>query len=554
MTEYTDAPQQSTASLPDYLAALKRRRKLLALIAVPIAIVTAVLAVGLPDVYVSSAVIEFDEARVPAQMAAAPRSDEAKSFADQYVASLAEKVLRTGNVRELLKDVPGAGQGKEERDAVDTVRRSTSIQTIRVPVLDPDSGREREVVSGFRVTFESRDAVTAVAGANWLTDAMLAASRTNLQERAGTQAKFYAAEAERYREQISGIEQRLADFRAKNFGQLPELTGVNMSTMDRTERDLQSIDLQMQQLRSDRVFAAQQLVQAESAGPDANLLQSLEMEFQQKQAIYDPSHPDLLSLKRRIDALKGGGAAGGSLRSQLGTQRSILAQARQRYSDDHPDIKQIQRRIETLEARIAAGETTDSVAAANPAALQLRTQLNSIDSQLASLAARGAQLRQKLGELERRVESTPLVEREYQTLTRDLELARTKYDELLKSQMNAEITQAAIAGGGSDDLRLVQAPVTPTEPQKPRRLAILIVGTILALIAALSAGIVAEGLDQNVRGSRDVRNLLDVAPLAVVPEIQDAAAVRRERAQAVTLVSGAMACALVLLAVLRSLT
>jgi capsular polysaccharide biosynthesis protein len=120
--------------------------------------------------------------------------------------------------------------------------------------------------------------------------------------------------------------------------------------------------------------------------------------------------------------------------------------------------------------------------------------------------------------------------------------------------MNAEITQAAIAGGGSDDLRLVQSPSTPMEPQKPRRLAILIVGTILALIAALSAAIVAEGLDQSVRGSRDVRNLLDVAPLAVVPEIQDAATVRRERAQAVTLISGAMATALVLLAVLRSLS
>jgi polysaccharide biosynthesis transport protein len=553
MNEYNEAPRES-ASLPDYLAAVKRRRKLIAVVAVPIVIITVVLAIGLPDVYVSSAIIEFDKAKVPTQIVAAPRTDDEKSFADQYVASLAESVLRTRNLREMLKDVPAAGHGKAERDAIETVKRSTNIQTIRVPVLDPESGREREVVSGFTVTFESRDAVTAVAGANWLTDAMLAASRTNLQERAGTQAKFYSAEAERYRAQISGIEQRLADFRAKNFGQLPELTGVNMSTMDRTERDLQSIDLQIQQLRSDRVFVAQTLVQAESAGPDANLLQSLEMEYQQKQAIYDASHPDLLSLKRRIDALKGGAAAGGSLRSQLATQRSILAQARQRYSDDHPDIKQIQRRIDTLETRIANGETTDSIAAANPAALQARTQLNAIDSQLVSLQARGAQLRQKLGELERRVESTPLVEREYQTLTRDLELARTKYDELLKSQMNAEITQAAIAGGGSDDLRLVQSPVTPSDPQKPRRLAILIVGTILALIAALSAAIVAEGLDQNVRGSRDVRNLLDVAPLAVVPEIQDAATVRRERAQAVTLISGAMASALVLLAVLRSLT
>jgi polysaccharide biosynthesis transport protein len=553
MNEHTEGTHGS-ASLPDYLAALKRRRRLMATVGVPIAIVAVTLALGLPDVYVSGSLIEFDEAKVPAQIQSDTRSGENKSFADQYVGSLGEEVLRTRSLREMIREVPGAARGEPEEEAIAAIRRNTRIQTVRVPVLDPESGREREVVSAFSVTFEDRDAQVAQQGARWLTEAVMAASRTNLADRADVQAQFYAKEAGRYREQISELEKRLADFRAKNFGQLPELAEVNMSVMDRTERDLQSIDLQMQQLRSDRVFVAQQLAQAESAGPDANLLQQLEMEYQQKQAIYDQNHPDLLSLRRRIDSLKGGAASGGSLRAQLASQRSILRQAQQRYSDDHPDIRTIQRRIETLEARIAAGETTDAIAAANPAALQLRTQLSSIDSQLASMQTRGAQLRSKLTQLEQRVEATPLVEREYQSLTRDLELARTKYDELLKNQMNAEITTAAIAGGGSDELRLVQTPSTPSEPAKPERLAIFLVGTILALIAALSAAIVAESLDQNVRGSRDVRSLLDVAPLAVVPEIQDAATVRRTRAQAVTLITGAMACALVLLAALRSLT
>jgi polysaccharide biosynthesis transport protein len=443
----------------------------------------------------------------------------------------------------------------DPKEAVQKIKDHTTVQTVRVQVLDPETGREREVVSAFTVAFESRDPQVAHQGAKWLTDMVLQVSRQNLQERTGVAAKFYANEAERFRTQITGLEERLADFRAKNFGQLPELTNLNMNVMDRTERDIENIELQMRTLRQDRIYLAQQLGQAENVSPDSSNLRQLEAEYARMQGIYDPSHPDFVSLRRRIEGMRSGGAAmgGASLRGQLQAQRAILAETRQRYSDDHPDVKRITRQIETLEARIKSGETTDATISMNPVAVQLRTQVQAIDSQLASLQARGAQLRTKLEQLERRVESTPHVEREYQTLTRDLELARAKYDELLKNQMSAEVGAAAIAGGGSDELRLVQSPGLPAEPAKPARIAILIVGIMFALIAALTAAIVAEGLDQNVRGSRDVRTLLEVAPLAVIPEIQDDATARRLRLQAVTLAGAAMAGGLALLAVVRTL-
>ena len=48
------------------------------------------------------------------------------------------------------------------------------------------------------------------------------------------------------------------------------------------------------------------------------------------------------------------------------------------------------------------------------------------------------------------------------------------------------------------------------------------IGIVLALVIALGAVVLTEGMDQTVRGSRDVRRVLDVAPLAVIPDIQDA--------------------------------
>jgi uncharacterized protein involved in exopolysaccharide biosynthesis len=75
----------------------------------------------------------------------------------------------------------------------------------------------------------------------------------------------------------------------------------------------------------------------------------------------------------------------------------------------------------------------------------------------------------------------------------------------------------------------VQAPSTPLKPAKPKRIAIAAIGLILAILLSFTAVVIAEGVDQTVRGSRDVRRVLDLSPLGVIPEIQDAVASSRQR-------------------------
>ena len=120
---------------------------------------------------------------------------------------------------------------------------------------------------------------------------------------------------------------------------------------------------------------------------------------------------------------------------------------------------------------------------------------------------------------------TPQVEREYQTVTRDLASARTKYDELVKRRMDAEVSEAAIQGGRADKFRIVQAPSVPSKPAKPRRLAMILIGLVLSVVISLSAAVAVEAMDQTVRGSRDVRDILSISPLAAVPVISNSLAI-----------------------------
>jgi polysaccharide biosynthesis transport protein len=515
--------------LGDYLGIVRKRKHLLFMIGAPILALGGLLALVLPDIYRSSGLIEIEGAENVRQSAdptlqdAIARQSDEPLYADQYVQSLSTAVLSEKNLTQLLaKEKLYEDQAEDPKGAVQRLRKDIHVDMVTVPILDPESGREREVVTAFTVSYDNRDPRRAHAGAKWLTQAFLEGNRQDRRSYASSTAKFFAAESERMRKRVAELEAKLAEFKSKHVGQLPDLNDMNLNVMDRTENEINSVETQLQGLRRERVFLVAQLQQARSTGPETNTLQALENEYKQKLAIYDANHPDLISLRRQIDMMRAGGSPTGmTLRQQVQQQRAVLAEARQRYGEDHPDIKRIQRNIDSLEARIKAGEPADkTLASDSPMAVQLQTQLNATDTQIGALQARGADLRKKMTELETNMSTAPQVEREYQTVTRDLDGARAKYQELQKRQMDAEVSEAAIANGTADKFHIKTAPSVPDEPAKPQRLAIFAVALGFALLASLSSIVFAQVIDPTVRGVRDIRDILDVTPLTAVPVIE----------------------------------
>ncbi|MDY6945858.1 MAG: Wzz/FepE/Etk N-terminal domain-containing protein [Pseudomonadota bacterium] len=516
--------EPDSAGFGEYLAILRKRRKVLLMVALPIIALGAALALGLPDVYRSSGQIELEGAQNLKQNPNALGQDPDESpYADQYVRSLSTVVLSDRNLAKLLAEHQlYDDQADDPGGALDQLRDDIKVDIVTVPILDPNTGRERDVVTAFTVAYDNAEPQRAQQGAEWLVNAFLEENRNDRQRQAGGRAKFFAGEVERIRTHVAGLETKLSEFKSKNAGKLPELNEMNLNVMDRTEGDIQDVEMQMQALRRERVFLVSQLQQARAANPASANLRALEDEYARKSVQYDQSHPDLIMLRRQIDQLKAGGSsAGQSLQAQLQTQRSILAEARQRYSEDHPDVQRITRNIESLQARIASGEKADtSVSADSPMAVQVQTQLNATDTQLAALQARAMDLRTKLTGLESRIVAAPEVEREYQAVTRDLASARAKYDELLKRQMDAEVSEAAIAGGTADKFRVKSSPKTPADPAKPARMGIFIIAVVLGVVASLTSVILAQLFDSTVRGARDIQEILGVAPLTSVPVIK----------------------------------
>jgi len=522
---------QASPEFSDYIHAIARRKTLLFGIAIPVAVLAILLSLTLPDIYTSSGLVEIDEPSAAQSLSVQGSGNGESDYADQYVQNLSGIVLNDTNLRKLNQLHQLYPDMEDDESAMlKRMRRDINVKIVTTPILDPRTGREREVVDAFTVSYDNRVPEKAQKGASWLVAAFLAEHRRQRQGRASNAAEFYAKEAERVRKDVAQMESKLADFKKANYGQLPELTQVNMQMMDRTEAQIQQNDMQARSLRQERVFLMAQLDQQRAAGPDAASVRQLEDQYNRMRSTYDDSHPDMIALRRQIDSLKYGTSAstGTSLRSQLNSKRATLAEARQRYGEEYPDVKKLQRDIGTLEARIKAGERGDvEMADGTPVGMQLRTQINAIDSQLASIEAQNTVLRSKLTGLEKSVTATPQVEREYANATRDLTIAREKYEQLLARQMDAEVSEAAIVGGRSDEFRLIQSPMLPAIPSKPERLAILFIGLVAAVVLALTATVAAEALDPKVRGARDVRELLSVSPLVAIPMIRNSRSRRR---------------------------
>jgi uncharacterized protein involved in exopolysaccharide biosynthesis len=539
MADLDEAP---SPDLSDYLAAIKRRRMLLASIALPIIAIAAALAVGLPNIYISTGLFSFTDATVPGEMPANTNGNDIarlqEQYRDAYVDSLTSGVLSDASIKQLIAAVPGVvPAGTRPGEAVGLVEHRSHVETVRTPVLDPNTGRNVDIISAFTVSYESRRPDVAAQAAGWLTNAYLMENRRSRLQSAGAAEQFYDGQTQQYRQQIAQIESKLAVFKAKNYDQLPGLTDMNMNFMQTTQRDLDNATQQIAALRQNRVFLEQQLDAARNQGQDTGLLAQLQAEYNRKLATYDPSYPDMIALRQQIDALQEGNGAVNSLslEAQLRSDEQALTQAKLRYSDDFPDVKRLERQIKILKTRIASGEKYAGNAVGTPQMVELRTQLKANQTQTGALERQSAQLRQQLTQQQGRVEAAPQVEREYKSLALNLQLAQTKYNQLLKYQMDAQLTSQAISSGRSDRIRIVEQPGVPLTPGKPKRTAIAVVGLMLAILLGLTAVVIAESLDQSVRGSRDIRRVLALSPLGVIPEIRDAATARRDRLQVMML-------------------
>lgn len=517
------------------LEATRRRLLPMVLAFATVALVAAAAAWLWPPTYRSSGTILIEQQEIPLDFV----RSAVTSFADERVEIISQRVMTSSNLGAII-DKYGLyaddRSSKSRAQLIEQMRDRIFREMISADVVDPRAGRTTEATIAFAVGFEDRSPEIAARVANDLVTLYLQKNiETRTQMAAGT-TQFLSEETERLRQRIAELEQRVADFKARNYEQLPEFAQTNIQLLTRANEDVRNVDSRIQALNQQIAFLSSQLQNIDPRMPAVTetgktimspneRLRSIREQYVSQLSLYTPRHPSVATLKREIYGLEvqvGGGSAAIALLDELEAAYNSLAETRARTPVDSAHVQDLERRIGELGSQIKNMPRRDvsagvSAPADNPAYVSVRGQEQSAEAERQSLLTRRAQLLAQISNLEQRQIHAPDVERDYAALMRELQGEQAKFAEVRQKLLDAQLSQNLESEQKGERFTLIEPPIQPQKPVSPNRLAVLGIGLVLALGAAVAMLVLLEAVDTRVHGRRQVEILFGAAPIAIIP-------------------------------------
>jgi polysaccharide chain length determinant protein (PEP-CTERM system associated) len=188
--------------------------------------------------------------------------------------------------------------------------------------------------------------------------------------------------------------------------------------------------------------------------------------------------------------LMGGGGGG----SALSAAQAELAAARARgWTDSHPDVIALRRQIDAL--RRAAGGSPAALAGAqtaNPAYLSLKSMQAERAATVAALNTRKAQIEADLNSMAAAQSRDPGLAAEQDRIDRDYAAIKTQYDKLLSDREDVRLRGEATVSADAGQFRVIDPPAVPSVPASPNR-PLLLLGVLVVGIGAGVGGAFALG-------------------------------------------------------------
>lgn len=447
--------------LEDLGAILSRRKWHLAIPAAVILLISGALAYLLPPVYMSSSTILIEQQEIPQNLVATTVT----GYAAERIAMIRNRVMTRDNlwrIAEKFDLYPQDRTTENQQAIIDRMRAVIGLEMVSADAVDPRSGRPVTLTIAFKVSFESDSPELAQQVTAELAGLYLDENRRSRTELAQQTSAFLSDEAKRLNQQIADVESKIADFKVKHGAYLPESVEVTRSTLDRTLQQRAQLVAQLGPLESRYGYLRSQL--------------------------------------------------GGS--GQLAKARAELAAAREKYSEIHPDVVRLKRTVEALESGATQGDGAPFVG--DPA---LQSEYYAVAGNINATRAQIADVDRKIAEYESRLAQSPEVEREYAALMRDLDHTTRKYREIMDKLTGAQLAEELEREQKAERFTLIEAAYYPNIPSKPNRLGILLLGMVIALAAGVGAAALAEHLDHRILGPKDLAAVFKAPPLAMIPEI-----------------------------------
>jgi polysaccharide chain length determinant protein (PEP-CTERM system associated) len=336
-----------------------------------------------------------------------------------------------------------------------------------------------------------------------------------------------------YAKELDLAESRIAEFKAQNLGFLPGDSNYN-----------NKLDLARQEFERDK------------ADLDENRRKRDELA---KQLASVPRYTDSFVSTTPGDDNNGpplsagpplGGDATPDPALHVAELEKKLADLLENYTDEHPDVVRVRRQLEQARQQAARADAERAASAPpdmpavdprarrntlpNPVYEQLQLQLLAQDSTIATLEARVSRAQAEVDKWEHLAKSVPEVGAEMAKLTRDYDVKKKAYDELLNRHESAKIGGDMETQTPTVQFRIVDPPVAPTEPVAPKRGLLFSVVLIGGAMAGVAFCFLLTQIDDSVTTVRQLKEVVTVPVLGAISLVTNASRSRHRRGAVIT--------------------
>ncbi|MEO8313421.1 MAG: XrtA system polysaccharide chain length determinant [Pseudomonadota bacterium] len=350
----------------------------------------------------------------------------------------------------------------------------------------------------FTITYQNTDRDKSIKVVQGLVDKLMADTQSSSRSGANEVQVFLDAKIAEYEVQLREREQKLADFKKRNIGQIPGEGGDLLTRFDAEQAGLQK------------------------AETDISVSKGQKAELQNQ----------LASAPRYMPGTSSGGAAGVPDVTQRRQQaEKDYEELLLRFTDRHPQVIALREQIATLKQaeekelkeldRGGAGTGAIRSLSANPVYQGIQAQLQQVNVEIAAHETEARHHRQLIASLRPYVNMAPELEQELARLTRDYGSTKAKYDELVAKRQAAGISDDA-ARSGSILFNLVEPATASLDPVSPKRALLFIAVLFLACGAGVGLALIPQLFSPTFDDAGTLQRKLGLPVLGAISKVYSA--------------------------------
>jgi len=502
---------QQQLEIDDYVAILRRRWWLLMLLGILGAALAYGISLLLMNRYTSRSLVLVERQQVPDNFV----QPVVTTNLDQRLATLEEQILsrtrlrplidnfglfkekeifdltRVKPVAQLLGRVMNQGSQASAEWRIEQTRAAIGIKPVQSVIQDSKGG-----LPGFYISFTYSNPQIAQQVCDRITSMFIDEDIRYREQAAQGTTDFLDSQLQDAKRQLDEQDARLAKFKQKYLGALPDDTRTNLSILTSLNVQLEGVTGSIQRTAQDKAYV------------EALLEQQLE-------TLKSKSSP----ASTQMDTLQ----------NQLTQMQSQLIQLKSQYTDKYPDVVNLKAAIAELKKKIQEKDTSPPLksGSAKPQTVpaeprqiqQLRSQLRADEDNLKALYQEQKQLKDQINLYQSRVNMSPAIEQQYKEVTRDHQTALTFYDGLLSKKQESAMAADLQRRQQGEQFHVMDPADLPPSPSFPNRPLFGLAGLGIGLMVGLGLVWLLEGRERILRTERDVETLLGIPTLAAVPNV-----------------------------------